>query len=47
MPNALRAEDNELTFAVSGDGSVTFSDVVILYTSDKLTIVKEPVLDPG
>ncbi len=47
VPNALRAEANELTFAVSGDGSVTFSDVVILYTSDKLTIVKEPVLDPG
>ena len=46
---ALKPEDNELTFAVNGDGSVTFSDVVIVYTSNKLTIqrpVPEPVLSP-
>ena len=46
---ALKPEDNELTFAVNGDGSVTFSDVVTFYTSNKLTIrrpVPEPVLSP-
>ncbi len=43
-PNILTALDNELIFNVSGGGSVTFSDVVILYTSDKLTISKPPVL---
>lgn len=43
-PNMLTALDNELIFNVSGGGTVTFSDVVILYTSDKLTINKPPVL---
>jgi hypothetical protein len=36
---ALLAADNELTFAVgTGEGSVTFSDVVIFYTANQLTI---------
>lgn len=46
---ALKPEDNELTFAVSGEGDVTFSDVVIFYTSNKLTIrrpLPDPVLSP-
>ena len=43
-PNILTATDNELSFNVSGADTVTFSDVVILYTSDKLTISKPPVL---
>ena len=43
-PNILTAVDNELIFNVSDGGSVTFSDVVILYTSDKLTVTKPPVL---
>ncbi len=43
---ALRPEDNELTFAVSGDGNVRFGDVVILYKSNKLTVRKPPVLAP-
>lgn len=43
-PNILTATDNELSFNVSGADSVTFSDVVILYTSDKLTISKPPVI---
>ncbi len=41
---ALRAEGNELVFAVNGGGSVQFSDVVILYTSDQLTVKTPPVL---
>jgi hypothetical protein len=47
---ALKAEDNELTLAVSGDGAVRFSDIVIFYTSNKLTgkiAFPDPVLDPG
>jgi hypothetical protein len=46
LAGALKAEANELTFAVSGEGSVTFSDVVILYTANQLTvrIHREPVL---
>ncbi len=43
---ALRSEDNELTFAVSGEGNVRFGDVVILYKSNKLTVKRPPVLDP-
>ena len=37
----LKPESNELTLAVSGNGSVTFSDIVILYQSNQLT-VKQP-----
>ena len=40
----LKAEGNELTFAVNGDGSVVFGDVVILYTSSETTVKTEPVL---
>lgn len=46
---ALKPEANELTLAVSSDGSVTFSDIVILYTSNKLTARRpfpDQVLDP-
>lgn len=43
-PNVLMESDNELIFNVSDGATVTFSDVVILYTSDKLTISKPPVL---
>ena len=46
---ALRPDNNELTLTVSGDGHVTFSDIVILYTSNKLTVKRpfpDPVLDP-
>lgn len=32
-PGTLQPEDNELTFSVLGEGTVTFSDIVILYTS--------------
>ena len=40
---ALKAQDNELTFNVSGQGTVIFGDVVILYTSNEIT-VKKPVV---
>lgn len=42
-PNVLRELDNELIFAVYEGGKMTFSDVAILYTSDKLTITVPPV----
>jgi hypothetical protein len=35
---ALKSAANELTLAVTGDGSVRFSDILILYTSNKLTV---------
>jgi hypothetical protein len=41
---ALKPQDNELTFGVSGQGTVTFSDVVILYKSNELTVKKPLVL---
>jgi hypothetical protein len=44
---ALRAQDNEMTLSVSGEGVVTVSDIVVLYTSNKLTVRKEPVLTQG
>lgn len=43
----LTPDNNELIFAVSGDGagtSVTFSDVAILYKSNQLTVPRPPVL---
>ncbi len=43
----LKAEGNELTFAVNGEGSVRFSDVVILYTSGDTTVKTPPVFDPS
>jgi hypothetical protein len=38
--NALKPNDNELTFFAT-DGSVRFSDVVIFYTSNQLTVEKQ------
>jgi hypothetical protein len=43
----LKAQDNELTFAVSGDGTVIFGDVVIMYTSNEVTVRKPLILTPG
>ena len=37
---ALKLQDNELTFGVSGPGTVIFGDVVILYTSNELSVRK-------
>ena len=47
-PGVLRAQDNELVLAVDRDGQVVFSEIAILYTSNKLTVTKEIViaLDP-
>jgi hypothetical protein len=42
----LRAQNNELVFGVSGNGAVTFGDVVILYTSNELTVKVPIVLSP-
>jgi hypothetical protein len=36
--NTVQADANELVFAVSGEGSVVFGDVVILYTSNQTTV---------
>ena len=45
---ALRPTGNELTFAASSDdprkNSVIFSDVVILYTSNRLTVTRPRVV---
>jgi hypothetical protein len=41
--STLRVQNNELVFGVGGDGAVTFGDVVILYTSNELT-VKIPIV---
>jgi hypothetical protein len=43
-PGALRREKNELVLAVSGTGSITFTDVFILYTSNQLTVKKPNVI---
>lgn len=40
---SLMPQGNELTFAVS-QGSVTFSDVLVLYTSNQLTVRKRRVI---
>ena len=42
---ALKTENNELVFGVPAGGRVHFSDVVIMYRSNKLT-VKRPIVDP-
>lgn len=47
QPGALLPENNELTLAVASDGQVTFSEIVILYTSNRLTVTKEAVFDSG
>ena len=44
---ALREADNEMVLAVSGEGSVTVSDIVILYSSSRLTVRRPPVLTQG
>jgi hypothetical protein len=36
--STLWAQNNELIFGVNSEGSVTFGDVVILYTSNELTV---------
>lgn len=47
-PGVLRAQDNEIVLAVGTGGQVVFSEIAILYTSNKLTVTKEIViaLDP-
>ena len=48
--SAVIAVRTQLTLAVSGEGSVTFSDIVILYQSDQLKVKKpipDPVISPG
>ena len=42
-PNVLTASDNELIFNAYDGATITFSDVVIVYTSEKLTIPQMPV----
>ena len=44
---ALKLQDNELTFSISGQGTVIFGDVVILYTSNELTVSKPVVFTQG
>jgi hypothetical protein len=44
---ALKVQDNELVFSVSGDGTVIFGDVVIMYTSNELTVRKPLVFSPA
>ena len=44
---ALKPQDNELTFSVSGEGTVVFGDVVIMYTANELTVRKPIVFCPG
>ena len=41
---SLKEKANELTLAVSGQGRVTFSDIVILYTSNQVTVKQPPVV---
>ncbi len=36
-PGALKSNANELTLNMSNGGTVTFSDIVILYASNQLT----------
>lgn len=47
-PGVLREEDNELTLFVAPDesGQVIFSEIAILYTSNKLTVTRPFVLEP-
>jgi hypothetical protein len=47
-PGVLREENNELTLFVAPDesGQVIFSEIAILYTSNKLTVTKPIVLEP-
>lgn len=45
-PGVLRDQGNELVLVVGPGGQVIFSEIAILYTSNKLTVTKEIVLDP-
>lgn len=45
-PGVLREQDNELVLAVAPDGQVIFSEIAILYTSNKLTVSRPIVLEP-
>lgn len=44
---ALKIQDNELTFNVSGQGTIIFGDVVIMYTSNEVTVRKPLVFTQG
>ena len=48
-PGVLRQDNNQLFLFVAPDngGQVIFSEIAILYTSNKLTITRPIVLDPG
>lgn len=46
-PGVLREQDNELTLAVGPEGQVVFSEIAILYTSNKLTVTRPIVLEPS
>lgn len=47
-PGVLREEDNEMVLFVAADDDawVIFSEIAILYTSNKLTVTRPMVLDP-
>lgn len=46
-PGVLREQDNTLTLAVGPEGQVVFSEIAILYTSNKLTVTRPIVLQPA
>ena len=48
-PGVLREEDNEIVLFVAPDsgGQVIFSEIAILYTSNKLTVTRPIVLEPA
>lgn len=48
-PGVLREEDNEIVLFVAPDngGQVIFSEIAVLYTSNKLTVTRPIVLDPA
>lgn len=48
-PGVLRQDNNQLFLFVApdDDGQVIFSEIAILYTSNKLTVSRPIVLDPG
>jgi hypothetical protein len=48
-PGVLREQNNELILFVApdDDGQVIFSEIAILYTSNKLTIPRPIVLEPS
>jgi hypothetical protein len=44
---ALRPENNELIFSVSGEGTVVFGDVIIMYTANEVTVRKPLIFEQG